>query len=90
LKEIRVSNGEQVPLDRIEAEIRRAIRYEKEDRMSKIKELLNTGKSLNDIGKVMNLPKSTVRRFIKQLRLLEPPPEEASLVPEGVSRPKGA
>ena len=39
LKELRVSNGEQVPLDRIEAEIRRAIRYEKEDRMAKLKEL---------------------------------------------------
>jgi hypothetical protein len=36
LKEIRVSNGEQVPLDRIEAEIRRAIRYEKEDRMASV------------------------------------------------------
>ena len=39
LKEIRVSNGEQDTLDRIEAEIRRAIRYEKEDRMAKLKEL---------------------------------------------------
>ena len=32
LKELRVSNGEQVPLDRIEAEIRRAIQYKKEDK----------------------------------------------------------
>ena len=90
LKEIRVSNGEQVTLDRIEAEIRRAIRYEKEDRMAKIKELLDKGKSLNDIGKVMNLPKSTVARLIKQLRPPEPPPEEASVAPERVSRTKGA
>ncbi len=90
LKEIRVSNGEQVPLDRIEAEIRRAIRYEKEDRMLKIKELLDNGESLNDIGKVMNLPKSTVARLIKQLRPPETPPEEASLAPEHVSRTKGA
>ena len=60
LKEIRVSNGEQVPLDRIEAEIRRAIQYEKEDKLSMIKSLLDSGKSLNDISKDMNLPKSTV------------------------------
>ena len=46
LKEIRVSNGEQVPLDRIEAEIRRAIQYEKEDKLLKIKSLLDGGKSL--------------------------------------------
>src|SRR5665647_3040813 len=37
LKEIRVSNGEQVPLDRIEAEIRRAKQYDKEDKLLKIK-----------------------------------------------------
>jgi hypothetical protein len=90
LKEIRVSNGEQVPLDRIEAEIRRAKQYEKEDKLSKIKSLLDDGKSLNDIVKGMDLPKSTVRRFIKQLRPPEPPPEEASLAPESVSRSEGA
>jgi hypothetical protein len=90
LKEIRVSNGEQVPLDRIEAEICRAIRYDKEDKMAKIQELLDIGKSINDIGKVMNLPKSKVRRFVKQLRPPEPPPEEASLAPERVTRTKGA
>jgi hypothetical protein len=90
LKEIRVSNGEQVTLDRIDAEIRRAKQYEKEDNLLKIKSLLEGGKTLNDIVKTMDLPKSTVRRFIKQLRPPEPPPEEASLAPEGVSRPKGA
>ena len=90
LKEIRVSNGEQVTLDRIEAEIRRAIHYDKEDRMAIIKKLLDTGKSVNDIGKAMNLPKSTVARLIKQLRSLEPPPEEASLASERVSRTKEA
>ena len=86
LKEIRVSNGEQVPLDRIDAEIRRAKQYEKEDNMAKIKKLLNNKKSLNDIVKVMNLPKSTVARMIKQLRPPEPPPEKASIAPEIVSR----
>ena len=39
LKEIRVSNGEQVTLDRIEAEIRRAIQYDKEEILVKIKSL---------------------------------------------------
>jgi hypothetical protein len=90
LKEIRVSNGEQVPLDRIEAEIRRAKQYEKEDKILNIKRLFDSGKSLNDISKKMNLPKSTVRRFIKRLRPPEPPLEEASLAPESVSRSKEA
>jgi hypothetical protein len=90
LKEIRVSNGDPVTLDRIDAEIRRAKQYEKEDNLLKIKSLLDGGKSLNEIVKKMNLPKSTVARLIKQLRPPEPPPEEASLAPEGVSRPKGA
>ena len=85
-----MSNGEQIPLDRIEAEIRRAIRYEKEDKIAKIKSLLDSGKLLNDIVKTMDLPKSTVRRFIKQLRPPETPPEESSLAPENVSRPEGA
>jgi hypothetical protein len=90
LKEIRLSNGEQVPLDRIEAEIRRAKQYEKEDKLLRIKSLLDSGISLNDIVKVMNLPKSTVARLIKQLRPPEPPPEEASLAPESVSRSEEA
>jgi hypothetical protein len=90
LKEIRVSNGEQVTLDRIDAEIRRAKQYEKEDNLLKIKSLLDGGKSINDILDTMNLPKTTVLRMIKQLRPPEPPPDEASLAPERVSRSKGA
>ena len=46
LKEIRVSNGEQVPLDRIEAEIRRAIQYEKEDKLAYNKEFTRQWKIL--------------------------------------------
>ena len=90
LKEIRVSNGEQVTLDRIDAEIRRAIQYEKEDIQLKIKSLLDNGKSLSDIVKIVNLPKSTVARFIKRLRPPEPPPEEAFLASEIVSRSEDA
>jgi hypothetical protein len=91
LKEIRVSQGERVTLDQIDVELRHAKQYEKEDNILKIKSLLNGGESLNEIVKKMNLPKSTVARLIKQqLRPPEPPPEEASLAPEGVSRPKGA
>jgi len=90
LKEIRVSNGEPVTLDRIEAEIRRAKQYEKEDKLSLLKRLHDNGNPLTDIAKTMNLPKSTVARMIKQLRPPEPPPEEPALSPENVSRPKGA
>ena len=49
LKEIRVSKGEQVPLDRIEAEIRRAIQYDKEDKLAYLKSLLDSGRSLIEI-----------------------------------------
>lgn len=79
LKEIRVSNGEQVPLDRIEAEIKRAIQYEKEGNLIKIKKLSDSGKSSKEISILMGMPKSTVVRYLKKLR----PPENPS---EAVSR----
>ena len=78
LKEIRVSNGEQVPLDRIEAEIKRAIQYEKEDNLQKIKKLSDSGKSSKEISILMGIPKSTVARYLKKLRPPENPPEEDS------------
>lgn len=90
LKEIRVSNGESITLDRIDAEIRRAKQYEKEDKLLLLKSLLANGKPLNDIVENMDLPKSTVARMIKQLRPPEPPPEEPALAPENVSRLKEA
>jgi hypothetical protein len=90
LKEIRVSNSDPVTLDRIDAEICRAIQHDKEDKQLIIKRLFDSVKSLNDISRTMNLPKSTVARFIKQLRPPEPPPEEASLAPESVSRSEKA
>jgi len=87
LKEIRVSNGDPVTLDRIDVEIRRAIQYGKEDNRLKVKSLLNDEKLLNEIALTMNLPKTTVARMIKQLRPPEPSPEEPALTPENVSRP---
>jgi hypothetical protein len=97
LKEIRISNGERVTLDRIEAEISLAIKYEKEDVLSKIKVLLDNGKSLNDISKALELPKTTVARYIKRLRPPEPPSEKPSrnlspyrrLVPDRGSSSRG-
>jgi hypothetical protein len=80
LKEIRVSNGEQVPLDRIEAEIRRAIQYEKEEILAKIKKLSDSGKSTMDISNLMGMPKSTVVRYLKKLRPPENHPEEDSRI----------
>jgi hypothetical protein len=90
LKEIRVSNGDRVTLDQIDVELRHAKQYDKGDNLLILKSLVDGGKSLNDIVKTMNLPKSTVARMIKQLRPTEPPPEEASLAPESVSRSDGA
>ena len=90
LKEIRISNGEPVTLDRIDAEIRRAIQYEKEDKRLIVKSLIDSGKSLNEIALSMNLPKTTVARMIKQLRPPETPPGEAPLAPENVSRSEEA
>ncbi len=90
LKEIRISQGERVTLDQIDVEIRHAKQYDKEDKILKVKELMDNGKSLKEIGKVMNLPKSTVARFLRGLRPPEPPPEGAPLASESVSRLKEA
>jgi hypothetical protein len=90
LKEIRVANGDPVTMDRIDAEIRRAKQYEKEDNLLKIKSLLDGGKSINDILDTMNLPKTTVLRMIKQLRPPEPPPEEPLRSSENVLRSEEA
>jgi len=90
LKEIRVSNGEQVPLDRIEAEIRRAIQYEKEDNLQKIMKLSDSGKSSKDISITLGIPKSTVVRYLKKLRPPETPPEKVSLASEIASGSEGA
>lgn len=84
LKEIRVSNGEQVPLDRIEAEIRRAIQYEKEEILEKIKKLHDSGKSLNDIAKDLGFSKTTVARYLKKLRPPENPQEDDSRLAKAV------
>ena len=78
LKEIRVSNGEEVPLDRIEAEIHRAIQYEKEEILAKIKKLSDSGKSPTEISVLLGKPKYTVVRYLKKLRPPENPPEEDS------------
>jgi hypothetical protein len=90
LKEMRVSNGERVTLDQIDVELRHAKQYDKEDKLLKIKGLLDSGKLLNDIVKTIDLPKTTITRMIKQLRPPETPPAEPALAPENVSRSEEA
>ena len=79
LKEIRVSNGEQVTLDRIEAEIRRAIQYEKEEILQKIKKLSDSGKSTKEISIQLGIPKSTIVRYLKKLRPRKTPQRDSRL-----------
>jgi hypothetical protein len=89
LKEIRVSNGERVTLDLIDVEIRHAMQYEKEEKQLIIKKLHDSGKSLDDIANALNIPKTTVARYLKKLR----PPEnlqEADSQLAKVSPIKGA
>ena len=90
LKEIRISQGERVTLDQIDVELRHAKQYDNEDKMAKVKNLLERGESLNDIVKTMDLPKSTVARFIWRLRSPEPPPEDALRSSENVLRSEEA
>lgn len=78
LKEIRVSNGERVTLDLIDVEIRHAMQYEKEEKQLTIKKLRDSGKSLDDIAKALEIPKTTVARYLKKLRPPENPPEADS------------
>ena len=86
LKEIRASNGESVTLDRIDAEIRRAKQYEREDKLLLLNQLLDSGKTMSEIVETMDMPRSTVARMVKQLRPPETPSDEPALAPENVSR----
>lgn len=86
LKEIRVSNGEQVPLGRIEAKIRRAIHNEKEEILQKIQILSDSGKTPKEISIALGIPKSTVVRYLRKIRPPENPLEEAPCCPEEASR----
>ena len=58
LKEIRESNGEKVTLDRLDAEIRIAVKQEKRKHLEKINELSETGKTLTERCAVIALPPS--------------------------------
>jgi len=78
LKEIRVSNGEPATLYRIDAEIRRAIRYENVERLLIIKGIHEKRKPLREIPSSLKLPKSTIARFIRKLRHPGNPPEADS------------
>ena len=86
LKEIRASNGESVTLDRIDAEIRRAKQYEKEDNLLLLNQLLDSDKTMSEIVETMDMPRSTVARMVKQLRPPETPSDEPALAPENASR----
>ena len=76
LKEIRVSNGERVTLDQIDSELRHAKKNESDILLNSIKDMYDKGKSLSDISSSLNLPKSTVSRYLKKLRPPEPPAEK--------------
>jgi hypothetical protein len=76
LKEIRVSNGERVTLDQIDSELRHAKKNEIDILLNNIKDMCDKGKSLRDISTSLNLPKSTVSRYLKKLRPPETPAEK--------------
>jgi hypothetical protein len=90
LKEIRESNGEKVTLDRIEAEIRSASKHEKDRHLMKIKELNEKGKSLQEITSLIDLPKSTVARYLRKLRTKEKIEKAVTADSEARTAPKGA
>jgi len=76
LKEIRDSNGERVTLDQIDSELRHAKKNEIDILLNIIKDMSDKGKSLSDISTSLNLPKSTVSRYLKKLRPPETPAEK--------------
>ena len=68
LKEIRLSNGEKVTLERIAVELHLAMKYEKRYLLGQKKSLLEKGKTVNDISELLNFPKTTISRYVKKLR----------------------
>lgn len=77
LKEIRCSNGDRVTLDGIDAQIRLGMKYEKENKLAKIKGLHDDGKSLDAIADTLKIPKTTVARYVRKIRSAAPPSVEA-------------
>lgn len=90
LKEIRICNGEEVTLDQIDAELRIAKKAEKDNILNKISRLHDNGKSLDDISTIIDIPKSTVARYIKKLRPPAPPSEKLPVARKIASSAKEA
>ena len=68
LKQQRISNGEKVTLDGIEAQLRIARAEEKKSRLSRIAALRAQGIKIRDIAKLLEIPVSTVANSLKKLR----------------------
>jgi len=90
LKEIRESNGDKDTLDRLDAEIRIAIKQGKRNHLEKIKEFFEAGKSLTEICVEIDLQKSTIARYLRKLRSPENPSKFVPTSPEACTAPKGA
>ena len=84
IKVLRESNGDEVTLDRIMAEIKIAIENEQNEKLRKVYQLSNKGYSLNQISKKMGIPKSTISRYCKKVEQEHNNNKELSLVPSRV------
>ena len=66
LKGIRNAMGDNVTLGRIDAEIRIAMEREREINLINVHRLSKKGYSLHEISTELNIPKSTVSRYLKK------------------------
>ncbi len=69
IKLLRESKGEKVTLDKIMAEIKKALDNERDDKFGKVLELLKKGYSPTRISNEMNIPKATISRYCKRIKL---------------------
>ena len=84
LKEMCVSDGMEITLDRLTAMIQIAVEEEKSHKKLQVKRLIRKGKTLNDIALELSIPSSTAARYARAkgfvkpslLTIVDPPKEE--------------
>ena len=66
LKEMFISEGVEITLDRLTAKLQLATEEEKLHKQLQVKQMIRKGKSLNEIASELSIPKSTASRYARE------------------------